>query len=110
MAEVLQTLDDSALALQSIAGGVVAAASPFTEEVHQLGMSLRQVSEVLEAWTAVQMKWLCLQGVFIGQGDIRAQLPREADKFDKLNTLFRKVSGFVHIYTYCQEENLCCFS
>ncbi len=84
----MQTLDDSALSLQSM--GASRFAAPFIEEIQKLEKCLSQVSEVLEAWTLVQRKWLYLEGVFVG-GDIRSQLPREAEKFDKLNTLFKKV-------------------
>jgi dynein heavy chain len=38
----------------------------------------------------VQRKWMYLEGIFIG-GDIRAQLPEEAKKFDLIDKTFKKV-------------------
>ncbi len=45
--EIMQTLDDSALSLQSM--GASRFAAPFIEEIHKLEKCLSQVSEVLEA-------------------------------------------------------------
>lgn len=39
----------------------------------------------------VQRKWMYLESIFIG-GDIRAQLPEEAKKFDGIDKTFKKVS------------------
>lgn len=38
----------------------------------------------------VQRKWMYLESIFIG-GDIRAQLPEEAKKFDNIDKTFKKV-------------------
>lgn len=38
----------------------------------------------------VQRKWMYLESIFIG-GDIRAQLPEEAKKFDNIDKLFKKI-------------------
>ena len=38
----------------------------------------------------VQRKWMYLESIFIG-GDIRAQLPEEAKKFDDIDKTFKKV-------------------
>ena len=38
----------------------------------------------------MQRKWMYLESIFIG-GDIRAQLPEEAKKFDNIDKLFKKV-------------------
>lgn len=44
-----------------------------------------------QVWLIVQRKWMYLESIFIG-GDIRAQLPTEAKKFDKLDQQFKEVS------------------
>jgi len=42
----------------------------------------------------VQRKWMYLEGIFIG-GDIRAQLPEEAKKFDQIDKTFKRVNYFL---------------
>lgn len=64
---------------------------PFLNVVQHLEQSLTALTNVLDEWTAVQSKWLYLEGVFIG-GDIREQLPDEAKKFDDIDRYFIKVS------------------
>lgn len=59
--------------------------------MQHLEQSLTTVTNVLDEWTAVQSKWLYLEGVFIG-GDIREQLPDEAKKFDDIDRRFIKVT------------------
>ena len=43
----------------------------------------------------VQRKWMYLEGIFVG-GDIRAQLPEEAKKFDIIDNTFKKVNFHQH--------------
>lgn len=45
----------------------------------------------LQVWLLVQRKWIYLESIFIG-GDIRAQLPGEAKKFDVIDKKFKDVS------------------
>lgn len=42
----------------------------------------------------VQRKWMYLESIFIG-GDIRAQLPEEAKKFDDIDKTFKKVCSML---------------
>ena len=50
----------------------------------------------------VQRKWMYLESIFIG-GDIRAQLPEEAKKFDDIDKTFKKVCKIKYTswHTYC---------
>ena len=50
----------------------------------------------------VQRKWMYLESIFIG-GDIRSQLPGEAEKFDDIDRVFKKVSAGYLMMTakYC---------
>ena len=43
----------------------------------------------------VQRKWMYLESIFIG-GDIRAQLPEEAKKFDDIDKTFKKVCNLYY--------------
>ena len=45
---------------------------------------------VVQIWMVVQRKWMYLESIFLA-GDIRAQLPEEAKKFDNIDKLFKKV-------------------
>ena len=88
--EILQTLDDNAMNLQSMSASRFI--GPFLTQVQNWEKSLSHIAEVIEIWLVVQRKWMYLEGIFIG-GDIRAQLPEEARKFDFINTKFKGVSS-----------------
>ena len=45
---------------------------------------------IVQIWMVVQRKWMYLESIFLA-GDIRAQLPEEAKKFDNIDKLFKKV-------------------
>ncbi|XP_029909103.1 dynein heavy chain 10, axonemal [Myripristis murdjan] len=86
--EILQNLDDDAMNLQSMAGSRFV--GPFLDTVQQWEKTLSLISEVIEVWMLVQRKWMYLESIFIG-GDIRSQLPEEAKKFDKIDSVFKKI-------------------
>ncbi len=56
-------------------------------------------SYATQVWMVVQRKWMYLESIFIG-GDIRAQLPEEAKKFDAIDKTFKKVN-----YATCTMSN-----
>ncbi|KAJ2948630.1 hypothetical protein O0L34_g7885 [Tuta absoluta] len=86
--EVVVKLDEDAMNLQSMAASQFI--GPFLNIVHEWDRKLSLISEVIEEWFAVQRKWLYLEGIFVG-GDIRQQLPEEAQKFDDIDKNFRKI-------------------
>ena len=49
----------------------------------------------------VQRKWMYLESIFIG-GDIRAQLPEEAKKFDDIDKTFKKVCNITNLSRHLQ--------
>ena len=49
----------------------------------------------------VQRKWMYLESIFIG-GDIRAQLPEEAKKFDDIDKTFKKVCSMLRFCVACE--------
>ena len=86
--EVMQTLDDNTMSLQGMSASRFI--GPFLNTVQTWEKSLSLISEVIEIWIVVQRKWMYLEGIFVG-GDIRAQLPEEAKKFDVIDKLFKKI-------------------
>ena len=53
----------------------------------------------------VQRKWMYLESIFIG-GDIRAQLPEEAKKFDDIDKTFKKVCSMLR---FCVAREGVCY-
>ncbi|XP_015836813.2 dynein axonemal heavy chain 10 [Tribolium castaneum] len=86
--EIMQVLEDNSMNLQSMAGSQFV--GPFLIQVQKLEKSLANIGEVIDEWLSVQRKWLYLEGIFVG-GDIRAQLPEEAKKFDDIDKAFRRI-------------------
>ncbi|KAI8814786.1 dynein heavy chain and region D6 of dynein motor-domain-containing protein [Cladochytrium replicatum] len=87
--EIVTTLDDNAMSLQSIGASRFVAA--FLPSVQQWEKSLSHVGEVIEIWMVVQRKWMYLESIFVGSGDIRMQLPEEAARFDRIDKTFKKL-------------------
>lgn len=48
----------------------------------------------------VQRKWMYLESIFLA-GDIRAQLPEEAKKFDVIDKTFKKVTAPITASLHC---------
>jgi dynein heavy chain len=86
--EIVMTLDDNSMNLQSMSASRYV--GPFLEKVQKWEKSLSHISEVVEIWMVVQRKWMYLESIFLA-GDIRAQLPEEAKKFDNIDKLFKKI-------------------
>ncbi|KAJ2996626.1 Dynein heavy chain 10, axonemal [Globomyces sp. JEL0801] len=87
--EITTTLDDNAMSLQSMAASRFVTA--FLPAVQQWERILSKIGEVTEVWMQVQRKWMYLESIFIGAGDIRMQLPEEAAKFDRIDKSFKKL-------------------
>jgi dynein heavy chain len=87
--EIMATLDDNAMSLQSMSASRFVTA--FLPAVQQWEQILSRIGEVTEVWMVVQRKWMYLESIFVGAGDIRMQLPEEAARFDKLDRIFKKL-------------------
>ncbi|TPX37396.1 hypothetical protein SeMB42_g06902, partial [Synchytrium endobioticum] len=87
--EILTALDDNAMALQSMSASRFVTA--FLDQVQYWEKMLSVIGEVLEVWMVVQRKWMYLESIFIGSGDIRQQLPEEAARFDRIDRSFKKI-------------------
>nr|WAW84832.1 axonemal dynein heavy chain 10 [Halisarca dujardinii] len=86
--EITQSLEDNAMNLQSMAASRFV--QPFFDRVQKWEKSLSHISEVVDVWMVVQRKWMYLESIFLA-GDIRAQLPEEAKKFDIIDKTFKKI-------------------
>jgi dynein heavy chain len=86
--EITQNLEDNAMNLQSMAASRFV--QPFFDRVQKWEKSLSHISEVVDVWMVVQRKWMYLESIFLA-GDIRAQLPEEAKKFDVIDKTFKKM-------------------
>ncbi|XP_072207474.1 dynein axonemal heavy chain 10 [Excalfactoria chinensis] len=86
--EILEVLDDNSVNLQSILGSRFV--GPFLSAGHRLEKTLSLIGEVIEIWMVVQRKWMYLESIFVG-GDIRSQLSEEAEIFDSVDSMFKKI-------------------
>jgi dynein heavy chain len=66
----------------------LAVQGPFEGRIEEWNRKLSTVSEVLEAWLAVQRNWLYLQPIFESP-DINKQLPTEGKKFSIVDKNWR---------------------
>jgi dynein heavy chain len=87
--EITTALDDNAMSLQSMNASKFVLA--FASNVQQWEKILSHIGEVIEVWMVVQRKWMYLESIFIGSGDIRMQLPDEATRFDRIDKTFKKI-------------------
>lgn len=72
--EITQLLEDMGLNLQSMMASPHV--RPFLEEVRRWEAQLGLIGEALDVWMQVQRKWMYLQSIFVGNADIRQQLPQ----------------------------------
>ena len=86
--EISTVLDDNAMSLQSM--GASRFVSAFLASVQQWEKILSHIGEVTEVWMVVQRKYMYLLSIFVG-GDIRLQLPKEAERFDGVDKAFKKL-------------------
>lgn len=87
--DIQTALDDNALNLQSMSASKYVVA--FLPTVQKWEKLLSLIGEVLEVWMVVQRKWMYLESIFVGAGDIRQQLPEEAARFDRIDKAFKKI-------------------
>ena len=101
--EMKVQLEDDMLQLQTMASSRFV--SFFTARVQQWSRNLTTVSEVIDAWVVVQQKWQYLEGIFVGNEDIKSQLPDEVRRFagiDKaFKTLMNQVNASPNVVTAC---------
>jgi dynein heavy chain len=102
--DIKASLDDHLNTLQSIEGSKFAGLA-LKQEVKRYIDSLTKVQETIDAWIQVQTKWLYLEGIYIGNEDIRQQLPKDTKTFEQHHKTFKglndKVSKNLSIMVNC---------
>ena len=102
--EIKEKLDEDMNKLQSIEGNKLAG----PQLKNEVGLWMRRLSmiqETLDTWVKVQTKWLYLEGIYIGNDDIRMQLHHETAQFEQHHQNFSKINNSASkskgIYTNC---------
>lgn len=102
--EIKENLDQDMNVLQGIEGNKLAGPH-LKNEVNSWMRRLSNIQETLDTWIKVQTKWLYLEGIYIGNDDIRMQLQKETSMFEKYDQDFSKIniaaSKNKSIYTNC---------
>ena len=69
----------------------------FEEEINPWNERLQKISIIFNIWIEVQKKWVYLEGIFMGSGEIKTQLANEYNKFkgidNEFTTLMKKVAA-----------------
>jgi dynein heavy chain len=102
--EIKNTLDEHLNTLQGIEGSKFAG-NALKSEVKRWMDYLIKIQETIEEWIKVQTKWLYLEGIYIGNEDIRTQLSKETKTFEQHHKTFKnlneKVSKNKNILNNC---------
>ena len=102
--DIKQDLDNHLNDLQGIEGNKFAGPA-LKKEVRKWMNDLSHIQETLEIWIQVQTKWLYLEGIYIGNEDIRQQLPKPTTTFEQHDKNFRKINDAAtktpNIYVNC---------
>uniref|UniRef100_A0A803V436 Dynein axonemal heavy chain 17 n=1 Tax=Ficedula albicollis TaxID=59894 RepID=A0A803V436_FICAL len=88
--ELIETLEDNQVQLQNLMSSKYIAF--FLEEVSAWQRKLSTADSVISLWFEVQRTWSHLESIFIGSGDIRAQLPQDSRRFDGIDVDFKELA------------------
>src|SRR5690606_30254399 len=106
--ETVEILEQHQTILQSLSANrfMDFFADDISSWMHKLGM----VETITNLLLDVQRTWANLENIFLGSDDIREQLPKDAERFEKLHARFMNVlKGVVdcpNIVEYCNQEAL----
>ncbi|CAK8683563.1 unnamed protein product [Clavelina lepadiformis] len=81
--ELIETLEDNQVQLQNMLMSKFV--EYFREEVASWQRKLITADTVIQSWLEVQRTWMHLESIFIGSGDIRAQLPEDTRRFETID-------------------------
>ena len=86
--ELIEILEDNQVQLQNYLLDKFVAF--FLEQFTSWQKRLSIVDSVIAVLTEVQRTWSHLESIFIGSADIRAQLPKESELFDEIDSTFKE--------------------
>lgn len=82
----------------------------FEEEIKPWNERLQFVRIIFDIWIDVQKKWVYLEGIFFGSGEIKMQLPNDYNRFkgidNEFTSLMKKVSAKPKILDVISLEQL----
>jgi len=85
----------------------------FEEKVKHWQKSLKTVDSVIQIWVKVQKNWQRLEPIFLASEDIRAQLPDDTKRFEKIDIEWKDVmreacedNGVINAATYEGREQI----
>jgi dynein heavy chain len=87
--EIKELLDEDTTALSGISGSRYVI--PFLNDLNTWETQLTTIGEVIDLWMEVQRSWMYLEIIFIGSEDIREQLAKQAEAFDKIDEDWAKI-------------------
>ncbi|XP_043280362.1 dynein beta chain, ciliary isoform X1 [Venturia canescens] len=88
--ELIETLEENQVQLQNLITSKFIA--HFLEEVSTWQKKLCIADQVTTVWFEVQRTWMHLESIFMSSEDIRRQLPVDADRFDRIDEEFKKMT------------------
>ncbi|XP_057668614.1 dynein beta chain, ciliary [Diorhabda carinulata] len=87
--ELIETLEENQVQLQNLITSKFIA--HFLEEVSSWQNKLGVADQVINVWFEVQRTWTHLESIFMSSEDIRKQLPEDSERFDRIDTNFKKL-------------------
>ncbi|XP_034940720.1 dynein beta chain, ciliary [Chelonus insularis] len=88
--ELIETLEENQVQLQNLITSKFIA--HFLEEVSCWQKKLSIADQVTTIWFEVQRTWMHLESIFLSSEDIRKQLPVDAERFDRIDEEFKKMT------------------
>ncbi|KAK0086060.1 hypothetical protein PV325_003945 [Microctonus aethiopoides] len=88
--ELIETLEENQVQLQNLITSKFIA--HFLGEVSAWQKKLSVADQVTTVWFEVQRTWMHLESIFMSSEDIRKQLPVDAERFDRIDEEFKKMT------------------